>query len=354
MRELATDLREKLGKTLERDYGHLKSDYEYIIAGLNWLSFYAHKKGRDTQFVFGKTLDIKIRKVAYPVDFTIMLADETDGVHGIFTYKKDKMQIGIQMEMVDLDSPNQLYNYVGIIRMLQSYLGHELMHCYQYISKINHREKAYSLAADKIPQNFSYLYYFLQPNELEAVAMSAYTQYRRLKKRGWSYLTCLLRTLDYTLSSIDNKIENKDLTPFYLTQKYILGGEFENLFLMKYMLGVYIPRSRFYSLCEKDENYETFVDKLKTTTIVKRKLFIDKIYEFLENILDTAAPYRYIKQAFYLIGNTISLGNICKSTEYAIVAYKRIATTDFSDKDKTYDEEEDTVVHGRPDTLYDD
>lgn len=353
IKELVADLKEKLGPTLERDYGQISTDYEYVIAGLNWLSFYAHEKNRKTQYVFSKKLDIKIKNNSRPVEVTIMLADDCDGVHGMFTHDNDKLEIWIQMEMIDLDSPEGLYNNVGIVRMLQTYLGHELMHCYQYITKNNYNLKQYSLAAEAIPKKFSYLYYFLQSNELEAVAMSAYTQYRRLKRRGWTYLVCLLRTMDFALSNLDHKRANKRLTPQYLRRKYINGGEDENFFILKYMLAIYIPQSRFYVLCSNDKNYKSFVALLKKKNIETRKNLIDKIYNFLEKILKSKNPYNYLKQAFYLVGNSESFSNICKSTNYTMDAYNKMTTKNFSTADAVYDEEEDTVTHGRPDRSYD-
>ena len=350
-KDLADSFRTNLAPNLKATFGKLSTDYEYIVAGLLWLSNYAKSKNKKVQFVFSEEVDVKIKKYSTPVKVTVQMAEEAEGIRGFFDGESDPPELSIQLDMYDFEPDAPLYQFKGLIREFQTYLSHELMHCYQYLSKQNYSPTENTLATEKIPHRFSYLVYILKYSEIEAVLMSAYNQYRRLKHEGWSYLTCLLRVLDYTISSEDNTIPNKELTPDYLTWKYMQYDAFDDNFILKYVLACALPKTRFYSLCASDKVYQKYakgVSVRRTSTIKK---YIDKIYDLLIAAYNSKT-YQWIRQAFFLVGNTESLKSICRSDRKSMVAYSRIRYKNFDTSDKVYDEEEDTIVaHGRPDNL---
>lgn len=348
IKALVKSLKKNLGEKLTKSYGQISTDYEYIVAGLDYLSKYAKQKNREVQLVFEKDIDVKIKYYTKNVHVLITLVDGDDGIHGDFSYEGKKPEINIQLSMFDIESNEKLYKFVGIIRNLQNYLAHELMHCYQYLSKSNFIEKEHTLASEKIPNSFSFIKYYLESNEAESVMISAYTQFKRQKRNNVSYLKCLLRIIDFAISPIKNELDNNNLNPIYLDKKYKEAKDLDDAFILRCFLGFLLPKSRFYSLCSTDEDYLQYVSKLNVDNLKQRKHLIDKIYDLLEEkFLDEA--YSYIPQAFYLIADKESLNKLCTSNQYAKSVYDRILNADFTDSDNVYDEEEDTVVHGRPD-----
>ena len=348
IKSIVKDFKEKLGKQLSKKYKDLRTDYDYLVAGLSYLSKYAQSKSKATQFVFKKDVDIKIRSYSSKVTILVLLALECDGVHGQFTHDNGNLEIDIQLDMIKLANDTKLHDQVGIIRRLQSYLAHELMHCYQYLSKTNFIDNENTEASENIPNSFSFLLYYLSSNEVEAVAMSAFSQLKRMKRSNVSYLNHLLRLIDFNISTVDNKIDDNQLTPQYLSEKYKKADDLNDLFVLDYFLGVMIPKTRFYSLCKNDQTYTDYISTLDIVDLKERNKLIEQIYSFLEDKFKDK-EYNYLPQAFYLISNKDSLNKICSSTEYAKEVYQKITSGNFVDQDTTYDEEEDTIVYGRPD-----
>ena len=341
IKSIAQDFKTKLGQNIVKKFGNLRTDYEYLVAGLNYLSDYAQSKGRATQYVFKKDIDIKIRSYSHKVTVLIMLALDCDGVHGQFTHDDDNL------DMIKLSS-DKLYEQVSVIRRLTSYLSHELMHCYQYLSKQNFIDNEVTEASESIPNSFSFLLYYLASNEVEAVLMSAYTQLKRMKRSNITYLNHLLRLIDFNISTVDNEIDDNKLTPQYLSEKYKKANDLNDLFVLEYFLGVMLPKTRFYSLCKSDQNYQNYISILNLGDLKTRYKIIEQIYSFLENKFSDK-EYNYLPQAFYLISNKDSLNKLCSSTKYAQDIYQKITNGNFIEQDSAYDEEEDTIVYGRPD-----
>ena len=348
MKSLVKDFKEKLGDKLIEKFGQLKTDYEFLVAGLSYLSDYAQNKNRAVQFVYkNDAVEVTIRSHSAKAKVLIILALECDGVHGRFSHDNGP-EIEIQLDMIKLTSGSKLSEQVSIIRRLQTYLAHELMHCYQYLSKQNFIDNEVTEASEAIPHSFSFLVYYLALNEVEAVLMAAYTQFKRMKRSNITYLNHLLRLIDFNISTVDNDIDDNQLTPQYLSEKYKKASDLNDLFVLDYFLGIMAPKTRFYQLCKKDPNYESYVSALNLDELKERNKIIEQIYHFLEEKFSDK-EYQYLPQAFYLISNNESLNKLCSSTEYAKEVYKKITNGEFAEQDVAYDEEEDTVVYGRPD-----
>lgn len=345
IKALVEDFKTKLKKNLTEVYGNLVTDYEYVVGGLTYLTDYAIANNREVQYVFEKIVDIKIKHYRKQVKVLITLAKECNGIHGEFNHENENLpEINIQLDFIEIKEKQDFYRYKGVIRMLQSYLAHELMHCYQYLSKNNYEVGKINQSGDKIPNSFSYIPYYLKSSEIESKLMSAFSQFKRDKKH--SFFAHLMRLLDYDLSTSDNTRNDLDLTPEYLKNKYTKLNDLNDLFVFDYVLGVFLPKSRFYSLCSNDKSYRNYLKTLDIDDLKRRKIIIDKIYDLLEEkFLDE--NYSHIQHAFFLVGNKQSLNKLCSSTKYTSSVYQKILNENFVDDDKIYDEEEDTVVYGR-------
>lgn len=347
MKSMVEKFKEDFGQELTNLYGQITTDYEYLVGGLAYLSEYAKKKQRNAQFVFKKTIKVRIKNFSQLINVLVILVDETDGVNGEISYDKDIPEISIQIKMFELNKNEKLYSKTSIIRRLQINFSHELMHCYQYLSKNNYtKTKEPTLAVEKIPNSFSYIVYYLNKSEMESVLMSAFTQYKRLKRKEVGFIKCLLRIIDFGISPIENDLKPDNLNPEYLDKKYRKANDLDDLFLLRYFLGVAVPKSRFYVLCSNDKEYRKYIESLDIKDLEKRKEIIDKTYNLLEEkFLDK--NYTHIPQAFYLVGNKESLNKLCTNTKYTQLVYDKIYEENFFESDGIYDEEEDTIIHGR-------
>lgn len=338
----------KYKEQLNEMFEDLRTDYDWILAGLYYFKSIAEMQNRNVVRVFQQEVDIKIKSFKTKANVTILLVDEAENMHGMFDYEGKIPQIAIQLEMRDIPDSDNEEDQHSLIRKFQVYLSHELMHCYQYLSKNNFIERENTSASEAIPYSFSYLVYFLSSNEIESNAMSAQSQFKKGKKQGVTFCNQLLRIIDFHISDKENMIDKLHLTPQYLAEKYKKFNDLNDLLCLDYILGVFIPSSRFAGLCKMDKNYVKYIATLNVSDLKKRMQIIEQIYNFLEEKFSDK-NYQHLPQAFYLISNKDSLNKICSSTDYASQVYEKIIDGNFTDNDRIYDEEEDTIVYGRPD-----
>lgn len=349
IKSIAKHFRDNLADELAEICEDLRTDYDYLFAGLYYLKVVAEENKRNVQLVFRRNIDFKVKSFVQKVKVTILLVDENDGVHGMFDYNNgDVPEINIQLEMRDIPDSDEHSIQYAFIRKFQIYLSHELMHCYQYLSKNNFIERENTEASEAIPNSFSYIVYFLSHNEIESNLMSAWSQYKNGRKKGMTFCNQILRILDFYISDKETGADKNHYTPQYLHQKYIEADDLNDLFCLDYILGVYIPQSRYYNACKQDENYVKYLSTLNANDLKERLKTLEEIYNFLEEKFSDK-NYHHIPQAFYAISNKESLNKLCTSTEYTQSIKSKIANDDFADDDNVYDEEEDTIVYGRPD-----
>ena len=351
MKSMIKSFKEGLGEELREMCEDLRTDYDYLSAGLYYLRSYTEQAGENKQLVFDDIIEFKVRSSKQKVRIIILLVDESEGIHGNFDYEGKIPTVAIQLEMSEIPDSDDRNDQQYLIRKFQTYLAHELMHAYQYFSKNNFIERENTEASEAIPNSFSYIIYFLSHNEIESNLMGAFSQYKKGKRNDMTFCNQLLRTIDFLISDKETGVDKNHYTPQYLHEKYTKVNDLNDLFCLDYILGVYIPHSRFYKFCVQDKDYKEYVSSLNIKDLKARMNILEEIYNILEEKFGDKS-YQYLPQAFHLVSNKESLNKLCTSTEYAEAIKKRITDKDFTDKDNVYDEEEDTVVYGRPDLSY--
>ena len=347
LKELANEFRTKYRDILEEMCEGLTTEYDWILAGFYMFKQVMERDKKDVEFLFEKEIQMKVKNYTRKMKIGILLVDEAEGIHGAFL--PDDNEINIQLEFSEVPESDDRVVQNSIIRKLQVYLAHELMHAYQYISQHNFvKPRARTDASEAIPHSFSYIVYFLSSEEIEANLMGAFSQFKKHRKEGITYCNQLLRLIDFNVSTVDNGEDKNHFTPQILQKKYKEADDLNDLFCLDYILGVYLPKSRFYTWVKNDKDYLSYARELDVDDLEVRMSVINEIYNFLEEKFHDD-KYGHLAQAFHLVANFQSLNKICSSTEFARSIQKKIEANDFTDKDAVYDEEEDTVVYGRPD-----
>ena len=347
LKELANEFRTKYKKILDKICKGLSTEYDWILAGFYMFKQFMLQDEKDAELLFEKEIQMKVKNYTKKMKIGILLVDESEGIHGAFIPEDNEINVQLDFNEVPESEDRVVQN--SIIRKLQVYLAHELMHAYQYISQHNFvKPRPRTDASEAIPHSFSYIVYFLSSEEIEANLMSAFSQFKKHRKEGITYCNQLLRLIDFNISTVDNGEDKNHFTPQILQKKYKDADDLNDLFCLDYILGVYLPKSRFYTWVKNDRNYQLYVRKLDVDNLEARMNVIDEIYNFLEEKFHDN-KYDHLGQAFHLVANFDSLNKMYSSTEFARSIQKKIENNDFTDEDAVYDEEEDTVVYGRPD-----
>lgn len=319
------------------------TDYECIIIALKLAAQYIQKSGGRTLDLYNKEFNFKFRNRTIKIPVNIILSNEDDNIiSGGFSVDKDENnpEITVYINAIDVDeySPKEC---IGVVTNIIKTLSHEITHCYQYLSKNNYIKGKSEESA--LPEGFSYIIYYLQPNEIQAVISSAYSIYKA-KKQKLSFLTALLRTIDYGISETDNDISSFKLTCQYLKEKYIKYNEYSNLFMLNYILKYGIKNTTYYKLVSNVKEYREYVKSITGDDLEEIKKILDEIYntmedKFLDEDYNTEGVY-------YLLRQKSTIKKMLSSINGAKEVLEQVKSGQI---DNISDEEEDQVIHGRPD-----
>lgn len=348
VKELANHFKTEYSPIIYSTFDNINTDYQYIIAGLSLISDYALRNKKDSYLIYNKNFDIKIknRKVTLPIDIQLIV-DNDEAVKGSFSLDKNEQnpRISIQLDTIELYE-NSINKSTYIVRTLINTLSHEVNHCYQWLSKKNYNKGEVQMMKT-LPKGFSFLVYYIKQSEIESVCSSAYSLYKN-KGKKIPYLNVLLRLIDFSLSSVDNDIDDYKLTLNYLSKKYNKLHDFDDLFVLKYFIGCALPKTRYYKLVADNNSFKAFVQSLNRNDLNKLADTLDEIYSFVDDkasdkSFNTAAAFNLLKQKD-------SLKHLLSSSKNAKDVLNQIKNNDFDSIDTTiYDEEEDEVIKGRPD-----
>lgn len=355
IKSLLNDFKAKLDNNIKAQFKDIKTDYEYLYAGLYITSNKALDNNKNNYIFFNKPIDIKFRNrtIKLPIKFIIAL-DKEGAVDGAFTTdtNEENPEIDIYIDPIDLTS--DIKNKVSIIRSLANDLSHELNHCYQWLSKNTYTKGKAELAVDNIP-GFSSLVYYTTQSEIESICSSAYTIYKSKGKKV-SFFNILLRFIDHAISPIENQEEddpNYDplfdykLTTDFLTNKYKKHNDYDDLFVMQYWLGCALLETRYYKLIASDSRYKEYIKAINKKELKQIVEIIHEIYNIIEKrFLDKT----YNAQAAY---NTMrkkkTILQLVSSIDNAKSILDKIKNNRFTQDEYISDEEEDEIIKGRPD-----
>lgn len=317
------------------------TDYECIIIALKLAAEYMQEIGSRTLDLYNKEFNFQFRNRSIKVPVNIVLSNEDDNIiSGGFSVDEDENnpEIKIYIDAIEVDN-KESRQCVDIVTNLIKTISHEVTHCYQYLSKTNYikgKSKESSL-----PEAFSYIIYYLQQNEIEAVLTSAFAVYKN-KKNKINYFQSLLRSIDFAISETENDISSLKLNCQYLANKYKKHEEYSNLFMFNYIMKYGIKDSRFYQLVISNKDYKEYVSTL-SSDIKEIKSIIDEIYKvaeekFLDEDYDTAGIY-------WLLRSKKTMKLMLSSVNGAKQVLEQVKSDNVG---SAQDEEEDEIVHGRP------
>lgn len=352
---LVNEIKAKLDNDIKSQFKDIKTEYEYLYAGLYIISNQALDDNKKELAFFNKSVDIKFRNrtIKLPIKF-IIAVDKEGAVDGAFTTDENEQNPEIDIFIDPVDLTSDIRNKVSIIRSISNDLSHELNHCYQWLSKKTYTKGKIASNADNIP-GFSSLVYYTTQSEIESICSSAYTIYKS-KGKEVPFLNMILRFIDHAISPVENQDDddpNYDplfdykLTTEFLTKKYKKLKDLDDLFVMRYWLVCALPETRYYKLVASDSRYKEFV---KSINIKELKQIVEIIHEIYNIIEERFLDKEYNATAAYTLMRKKSTRNeLVSSVDKAKAILYRIKNNKFVSNDTIQDEEEDEVVKGRPD-----
>lgn len=320
------------------------SDNDFIIVGMKLGAEFLLDNGGRTLDLYNKEFDIKIRNRRITIPVTISLSNQENNlIGGGFSVDQNEQnpEIAIYIDALEVDMREGRAALNSIVMKLVKSISHEVMHCYQYLSKNNYIKG--SAKESQVPESFSYIVYYLQQNEIEAVLSSAYSIYKQ-KHKNLTYLQALLLVIDFAISATENEVKSKDITIKHLIDKYTKHKEKANIFMLNYILKIGIKNSRYYSLISRFDEYKKYVATLDNN-LKNIKEIIDEIYNIAEEKFESD-DYE-MPAIYWLLRKRSTIYKMVSSEEGARQILEQVKTGKIK---IMAEEEEDEIIYGRPES----